>query len=60
MGGRGSLVGTLIGAVFIAILSNGMTLLNVQSFYQQIIMGAVILAAVFVDRIRNRNESKHY
>jgi ribose transport system permease protein len=51
-GGRGSLVGTFIGAIFIAVITNGMTLMNVASFYQQIIMGVVILLAVLVDRLR--------
>jgi ribose transport system permease protein len=52
MGGRGSLVGTLIGALIIGVLINGLTLLNVESFYQLIIQGAVILLAVFIDRLR--------
>jgi ribose transport system permease protein len=52
MGGRGSLVGTLIGAAILGVLVNGLTLLNVASFYQLIIQGGVILLAVFVDHLR--------
>jgi ribose transport system permease protein len=59
MGGRGSLVGTLIGALFIGVLSNGMTLMNIESFYQQIIMGFVILLAVLVDKLRRGRSRAH-
>ncbi|WP_255276116.1 ABC transporter permease [Actinomadura madurae] len=54
MGGKGSLVGTLVGAAIIGVLVNGMTLLDVSSFYQQIIQGVVIVLAVAVDRLRVR------
>lgn len=50
MGGRGRIVGTLIGAMIIGVLDNGLNLLNVSSFYQQIVKGVVILLAVLLDR----------
>ncbi|MEU6035056.1 ABC transporter permease [Actinomadura sp. NPDC047616] len=53
-GGRGGIGGTFIGAMLIAVLVNGMTLLNVSSYYQLIIQGAVILAAIAIDRLRLR------
>lgn len=49
-GGRGRIVGTLIGALIIGTLNNGLNLLGVSSFYQLIVKGAVILLAVFIDR----------
>ncbi len=51
-GGKGSIVGTFIGALLIAVLRNGLNLLNVGSYFQQIIIGVVILLAVLGDQIR--------
>lgn len=51
-GGVGTIGGTLIGALIIGILDNGLNLLNVSSFYQQIAKGLVILLAVFLDKKR--------
>lgn len=53
MGGRGRITGTLIGCLIIGVISNGLNLLNVSSFYQQIVKGAVILFAVMLDRRSN-------
>ena len=50
-GGRGGVFGTLVGALIIGVINNGMNLLNVSSFYQQIVKGGVILLALLIDRL---------
>lgn len=52
-GGKGSVIGTVLGALILAVLKNGMTLLNVQSYYQQIATGIVIILAVMLDHFTN-------
>ena len=49
-GGKGRIVGTLIGVLIIGVLNNGLNLLGVSSFYQQVVKGIVILIAVLIDR----------
>jgi ribose transport system permease protein len=53
-GGRGSVVGTLIGALIMGVLQNGLNLMAVRPFYQQIAIGAVLILAVWLDRINSR------
>lgn len=55
-GGSGKIGGTIIGALIIGFLNNGLNLLNVNSFWQYVVKGLVILLAVFVDFFRNRNK----
>lgn len=54
MGGEGTIVGTVIGAFVIGVLRNGLNLLNVSAFWQQIAIGIVIISAVFLDRIKKK------
>lgn len=49
-GGRGGIIGTLVGALIIGILSNGLNLLNVNAYYQPVAKGVVILIAILIDR----------
>jgi len=55
-GGRGSIMGTVQGALIIGVLNSGLVLLNVSPFWQQIIKGFVILLAVIMDRLNHPNE----
>jgi ribose transport system permease protein len=54
LGGSGSLGGTLVGALIMGVLRNGLNLLGVSSFLQQIVIGLVIIVAVLVDSILKR------
>ena len=55
-GGVGSVIGTLFGALIIAIISNGLDLMGVSSYYQQVIKGAIIVLAVLLDTSRRARE----
>ncbi|ACV59287.1 ABC transporter permease [Alicyclobacillus acidocaldarius] len=52
-GGEGTLVGTIIGALILGVIDNGLNLLNVSSFYQDAVKGLVILIAIMLDRKRS-------
>jgi ribose transport system permease protein len=55
-GGRGSIWGTVLGAVIIGVLNNGLVLLDVSPFWQQVVKGAVILLAVIIDKINTKKD----
>jgi ribose/xylose/arabinose/galactoside ABC-type transport system permease subunit len=57
-GGRGSILGTMVGALIMGVLQNGLNLLAVQSYYQQMAIGAVLVLAVFIDQYQLRKDTR--
>ncbi|MEY4432035.1 MAG: ribose transporter permease [Bacteroidota bacterium] len=55
-GGRGTIIGTVLGAIIIGVLNNGLVLLDVSPFWQQVVKGAVILLAVMIDKANSKTE----
>ncbi|WP_207707338.1 ABC transporter permease [Crassaminicella thermophila] len=55
-GGIGKITGTIIGALIIGVLNNGLDLLNVSAYWQQIVKGVIIVAAVILDERKNRGK----
>jgi ribose transport system permease protein len=55
-GGKGTIWGTVLGAIIIGVLNNGLVLLNVSPFWQQVVKGFVILLAVVIDKANSKSE----
>jgi ribose transport system permease protein len=53
-GGEGRIIGAVLGAIFITILTNGMNLIRIESYVQEIAVGVILIVAVIVDRVRDR------
>jgi ribose/xylose/arabinose/galactoside ABC-type transport system permease subunit len=56
-GGVGTIGGTMIGALLMAVITNGCVLLNITQYYQQVIIGVIIWLAVWWDQVRRRRLS---
>jgi len=53
-GGRGTIVGTMIGALIMSVLTNGLRIMSIPQEWQTVVIGAVILLAVYADNLRRR------
>jgi len=58
-GGRGTVLGVLAGVLIMGILRNGLNINNVSAFWQQILIGLVIIVAVYIDVLRRRASMRH-
>ena len=56
-GGKGKISGTFVGAILLALIRNGLNILNVSSFWQQVVIGLVIALAVSIDTLRRKQDT---
>ncbi len=56
-GGSGGVVGTLLGAAFLAVMNNGLDMINVPSFYQYLIKGTILVLAVYADKLLQKGKN---
>jgi ribose transport system permease protein len=57
-GGRGTIIGSVIGTGIIAVLITGLVLVNVPPFWQEVAVGAILIVAVYIDQLRHRKASR--
>lgn len=55
-GGKGSIIGTVIGALIMSLLTNGLQIMSIPQGWQKVVVGVVILIAVFVDMVRRKRQ----
>ncbi|HEX7163741.1 MAG TPA: ABC transporter permease [Trebonia sp.] len=58
-GGRGTIIGSVIGTGIIAVMLTGLVLINVPPFWQEVAVGAVLIIAVYIDQLRHRKSSSN-
>jgi inositol transport system permease protein len=58
-GGVGRITGTVIGTIILGVMTSGFTFLRVDAYYQEIVKGIIIIAAVVIDVYRQKKRTKH-
>jgi L-arabinose transport system permease protein len=58
MGGRATISGVIVGVLIMGTVQNAMSLVNIDAFYQYLVRGAILLAAVLIDQLKNRRQSR--
>ena len=57
-GGSGTMFGTVVGVFIPVVLASGLVIVGVQSFWQQVMIGAILIVAVYFDQLRRRSRSR--